>query len=64
MKYKELLIKLGEQTEEKILQIRALQKQIAELLKDRTPQEMEQIKEDPELGKLDKKLNQLMNEIW
>ena len=64
MKYKELLQKLGEQTEEKILQIRALQKQIAELLKDRTPEEMEEIKQDPELGKLDKKLNQLMNEIW
>lgn len=64
MKYKELLIKLGEQTEEKILQIRALQKQIAELLKDRTPEEMREIKQDAELGKLDKKLNQLMNEIW
>lgn len=64
MKYKDLLLKLAEQTEHKINQIRDLQKQIAELLKDRTSEEMEEIRKDPDLGKLDRKLNQLLEELW
>ena len=59
MKYKELLIKLGEQTEEKINLVREYQKQIAENMKDRTHEELEELRNDPELKELGKKLEKL-----
>lgn len=64
MKYKELLIKLGEQTEEKINLVREYQKQIADIMKDRTPEELEELRNDPELKELGKKLERLLSEIW
>lgn len=64
MKYKELLIKLGEQTEDKINQIRSLQRQISDLMKQVPEEELEKIKQEPEIQALDKKLNRLMNELW
>ena len=64
MKYKELLIKLGEQTEEKINLVREYQKQIADIMKDRTPEELEELRNDPELKELGKKLEKLLEEIW
>jgi hypothetical protein len=64
MKFKDLLIKLGEQTEEKINQIRDLQKKMHEYLKDRTPEEMADINNDPDLKKMGQKLNNLMEQLW
>ena len=64
MKYKELLIKLGEQTEEKINLVREYQKQISDIMKDRTPEELEELRNDPELKELGKKLERLLSEIW
>ena len=64
MKYKELLIKLGEQTEEKINLVREYQKQIADIMKDRTPEELEELRNDSELQELGKKLERLIQEIW
>ena len=64
MKYKELLIKLGEQTEEKINLVRGYQKQISDIMKDRTPEELEELGNDPELKELGKKLERLLSEIW
>ena len=64
MKYKELLIKLGEQTEEKINLVREYQKQIADIMKDRTHEELEELRNDPELKELGKKLEKLLEEIW
>ena len=64
MKYKELLIKLGEQTEEKINLVREYQKQISDIMKDRTPEELEELRNDPELKELRKKLERLLSEIW
>ena len=64
MKYKELLQKLGEEIESKIGLIRGYQKQIADLMKDRTPEELEEIRNDPELQELGKKLERLLSEIW
>ena len=64
MKYKELLIKLGEQTEEKINLVREYQKQISDIMKDRTPEELEELRNDPELKELGKKLEKLLEEIW
>ena len=64
MKYKELLQKLGEQTEEKINLIKGYQKQIADVIKDRTPEELEELRNDPELTQLGKKLERLIQEIW
>lgn len=64
MKFKDLLIKLGQQTEEKIYQIRDLQKKMYEYLKDRTEEEMQQINTDPDLKAMGRKLNKLMDELW
>lgn len=64
MTYKKLLQKLGEKTAEKINQIKILQKEISDLLKDRTEAEMEEINNDPELKEMGQKLNKLLNEIW
>ena len=64
MKFKDLLIKLGQQTEEKIYQIRDLQKKMHEYLKDRTAEEMEDINNDPDLKAMGRKLNKLMDELW
>ena len=64
MKYKELLIKLGEQIEEKINLIRGYQKQISDTMKDRTPEELEELRNDSELQELGKKLERLIQEIW
>lgn len=64
MKYKELLQKLGEEIEEKINLIRGYQKQISDTMKDRTPEELEELRNDPELKELGKKLERLIQEIW
>lgn len=64
MKYKELLQKLGEEIEEKINLIRGYQKQISDVMKDRTPEELEELRNDPELKELCKKLEKLLEEIW
>ena len=64
MKYKELLQKLGEEIESKINLIRGYQKQIADIMKDRTPEELEELRNDPELKELGKKLEKLLEEIW
>ena len=64
MKYKELLQKLGEEIEEKINLIKGYQKQIADVMKDRTPEELEELRNDPELKELGKKLERLIQEIW
>ena len=64
MKYKELLQKLGEEIEEKINLVREYQKQIADIMRDRTPEELEELRNDPELQELGKKLERLLAEIW
>ena len=64
MKYKELLQKLGEEIEEEINLVREYQKQIADIMKDRTHEELEELRNDPELKELGKKLEKLLEEIW
>ena len=64
MKYKELLQKLGEEIEEKINLVREYQKQTADIMKDRTPEELEELRNDPELKEIGKKLEKLLEEIW
>ena len=64
MKHKELLQKLGEEIESKIGLIREYQKQISDIMKDRTPEELEELRNDPELQELGKKLERLIQEIW
>ena len=63
-KYKELLMKLGEETSDKIAEIRRLQKQILDILNKRTPEELLEIESDPELQKLYNKLNAKIGELW
>lgn len=63
-KYKELLMKLGEETSNKIDEIRRLQKQIMDILVKRTPEELLEIESDPELRKLYDKLNIKIGELW
>ena len=63
-KYKELLMKLGEETSDKIAEIRRLQKQIMDILVKRNPEELLEIESDPELQKLYNKLNIKIGELW
>ena len=63
-KYKELLMKLGEETSDKIAEIRRLQKQILDILNKRTPEELLEIESDPELRELYDKLNAKIGELW
>ena len=63
-KYKELLMKLGEETSDKISEIRRLQKQILDILKKTTPGELLEIESDPELRELYDKLNRKIGELW
>ena len=63
-KYKDLLLKLGEETSDKIAEIRRLQKQIMDILVKRTPEELLEIESDPELQKLYNKLNIKIGELW
>ena len=63
-KYKELLMKLGEETSDKIAEIRRLQKQILDILSKRTPEELLEIESDPELRELYDKLNRKIGELW
>ena len=63
-KYKELLMKLGEETSDKIAEIRRLQKQISDILKKRNLEEPLEIESDPELQKLYDKVNAKIEELW
>lgn len=64
MKHKEILQKLGEEIESKINQIRGYQKQISDIMKERSKEELDEIRNDPELQELGKKLEKLIQEIW
>ena len=61
---KELLQELAHKVEESIDTIRELQKQIHDILKDKTESEMEEIKNDPELEQLNQRLTQKLSELW
>lgn len=61
--FKQKLIEYAHQTEDKIRYIRELQKQIADLIREH-PKEYEEAKQDPEIQDLDKKLKNLMDELW
>ena len=61
---KELLQELAYKVEKSIDTIRELQKQIHNILKDKTESEMEEIKKDPELEQLNQRLTQKLSELW
>lgn len=61
---KELLQELAHKVEESIDTIRELQKQIHDILKDKTESEMEELKNDLELEQLNQRLTQKLSELW
>lgn len=63
-KYKELLMKLGEETSNKIDEIRRLQKQILSILAKTSNGEILEIDSDPELKKLYDEINAKIGELW
>lgn len=63
MTLKEKLLKLAEEIEFKILELKSLQKETADLLKN-SGEEFEKLYDDPEIEMVSRKLNKLMKDLW
>ena len=59
-----LFTELAHKVKESIDTIRELQKQIHDILKDKTESEMEELKNDLELEQLNQRLTQKLSELW
>jgi hypothetical protein len=63
-KFKDLMMKVAEQIEDKMNQIKQLQTNLSEMQQDMTKEELESLQDDPEVQAVVKKLNSLMEELY
>lgn len=63
MTLKEKLLKLTDEIEFKILELRNTQKELSDLIKE-SGEEFTKLSKDPEIEMIGRKLNKLMKQLW
>lgn len=63
-KFKDLMMKIAEQMEEKMNQIKHLQTKLHKIQEGLTREQLEALQNDPEVEAVVQKLNSLMEEIY
>ena len=61
---KQMLQKAGEEIESKILEIQKIQKQMLDHMENLSEEELKFLDEDEDLEKMERKLKNLIDEIW